>query len=177
MFSQQTLDEVKSKLDIMRNNDSKMQVRTIPYEDILIKKTYFAGPWFTDKDMEVMKYCEEVSDLLANNKLSSIYFPRQHQYSTPQETYFSNCERIEDCDEVLVLIQTKDVGTAFEVGYAKALGKNVVFVLYDEDCLKSKTNIMLAYGHQCILLSDLMAYLNGYAVNTYFYSNNWEDKE
>lgn len=177
MFNQQTLDDVKSKLDIMRKNNSQMKVREFTQEDSLCRKAYFAGPWFTDKDMEVMKYCEEVSNVLAKNKVTSIYFPRQHQYDTPQETYFSNCERIEECDEVLALIQTKDVGTAFEIGYAKALGKSVVFVLYDEDCLKSKTNIMLAYGHGCIMLSDLMAYLNGYAVNTYAYSNEWEDKE
>ena len=57
---------------------------------------------------------------------------------------------------MIALVSSKDVGTAYEIGYAKALDKQVVLLCYNEDDFKSTTNIMLAFAADAIIpVSDL----------------------
>ena len=110
------------------------------------KKIYFAGPWFSNRDMEIYDFCMNAAYITDTNY--KIYFPREHsegQGLSPKETFISNLKEISAADIVVALVSTKDVGTAFEIGYAHSLSVPIILLVYDEsDIIESKTNLMLA---------------------------------
>jgi nucleoside 2-deoxyribosyltransferase len=62
---------------------------------------------------------------------------------------------------VLAQISEKDIGTAFEIGYARALGKDIVLVGFDEKDFERKTNLMLAFAaDQCITIDKMYKIFN-----------------
>lgn len=138
---------------------------------------YFAGPWFDEESKSIMDYAERLVEKLGDKCIYEVYFPRQHNSKTPLETFNSNLDAIQNASRVIALVSSKDVGTAFEVGYA--LG-NVPITLLGKDVntFKSKTNIMLAFcSPRLMVLSDLCRFLLGLECDNYTMTNTWEDKE
>ena len=63
---------------------------------------------------------------------------------------------------------------------AKALGKKIVLMAYDEDCFVSKTNIMLAFcTSECITIKKFARFLQGTLESVDYVKINktWEGKE
>lgn len=136
---------------------------------------YLAGPWFTSKDKDVMEY---IQSEVHKYDCIEVYFPIEHSFESPRHTFNENVKAIKNADIVVALIMSKDVGTAMEIGYAKAIGKPIYLVVYDESCLNYKTNIMLAYAaDEVIALEDLISMLRGIPVNTYKIKDTWEGKQ
>lgn len=108
---------------------------------------YFAGPWFTERDKLLM----QASIDIANNckgKPYDVYFPMLNSDNiglTTEQVYDFNLQHIVKASAVVALVCTKDVGTAFEIGYAAVNAIPIHLLVYDqEDLMKSKTNLMLA---------------------------------
>ena len=143
------------------------------------KKVYVAGPWF-DKSAEIFYSAVENICNEYKNKYE-FYFPRNYQLSTPMDTYLANCAHIDLADIILVLIPRKDVGTAYEIGYAVAKNKQIALVGYDETDFNYGTNIMLACcTPRCISINQLRNYLDGKLKTSDFINvhvDSWEGKE
>ena len=105
---------------------------------------YIAGPWFTEEQRKAMDELE-----IQCKRLPQCIYPRYDckVYMDTGDTdaaFNFNCKAIKNCDALIVLLtKDKDVGTAFEIGYAKAFNKAIYFVAADEQVFKSKTNLML----------------------------------
>lgn len=144
-------------------------------------KLYFAGPWFDDEAKSIMDYAEWLQDQLCGAGLNKydVYFPRRHNESTPRDTFMSNIDAIDECDAMIALVSSKDVGTAYELGIATSgIGIPVTLLGVDEDTFKSKTNIMLAFcTSNYIGVDQLRSFLMGETVMSYKMTNTWEDKE
>lgn len=143
-------------------------------------KIYLAGPWFTEKADILEKYAYSVYE--ASNSKHTVFRPRTDGKDTPFLTFMGNLEAIVDCDLVIAQISEKDVGTAFEIGYARALGKDIILVGFDKKDFERKTNLMLAFAaDQCITIDKLLKIFNDtidYSVDTVDFENkNWENIE
>lgn len=139
-LSDETLVDVNKKLKTFLSAYN-MKVKQQPKY-----KIYIAGPWFTEKDMAIMNYVKSCAKLVNRD---DIYFPIDTPSNDdPKKTFISNLEKIDDCETVFAIVSTKDVGTSFEIGYALAMNKPVIYFVYDKDDLLNKTNLMLAYGAQ-----------------------------
>ena len=139
-----------------------------------VKTYYLAAPWFSDKMMHLYKY---VVNIL--NKLEVVcYIPNENSFPSPYDTFVANVNHLSDCDTVIALIDEKDVGTAWEIGMAMEMCKQIILVGLDETSFLSHTNIMLAFSGKCLLLKDLEAFLKGQSV-TYVNidKDSWEGKE
>lgn len=99
---------------------------------------YIAGPFFNDKQKDLIKRIENELD-----KYGIKYFsPRSEGVlidMTPEEKekqmskiYNSNINHMIDCKCMLAIIDDWDTGTVFEMGYAKCLNKPI-FTLSDND--------------------------------------------
>ena len=141
------------------------------------RNIYFAGPWFTPRDKFLMDFCISVAQRDNGNRFK-VYFPMLNQYKTPKETYDANVREINNAHTVIALVESKDVGTAYELGIAMALKKNIILMAYDEDAFKRKTNIMLAFcTNICTTVDQLKFILRGMPFKTISMENSWEGKE
>ena len=137
-------------------------------------KVYLAGPWFTPD----AKIIHRVAKSIMKEQLTiEPLFPDEMSVGcTPAQTFHNNVEAIKDCDIVVALVDVKDVGTAWEIGMAYKLKKRIVLVGADYETFTSKTNLMLAYSGDCLLLKDLETFLtypegfNKYVIHT----KSWE---
>lgn len=154
-------------------------IKTDATDECYIEKklVYFAGPWFDEKAkfmLSTIKYvCRATEQTMYN-----VVFPDEYEFDLPSNTYQNNIDLITKCDLVIANIASKDVGTAYEIGYAKALGKQIVLLGYDKTCFEKTTNIMLAFAaDKCIVLEDLQDFLLGKCKNFIKIVDSWENKE
>lgn len=97
-------------------------------------KIYLASPFFNEE--EVTKVKELKNWLITKGaKASNIYVPMEHEprHKNPdweKEAYDQDIKAIEECDMLLAIYNgnVSDSGTAFEIGYAKALRKVIIVV-------------------------------------------------
>lgn len=119
------------------------------------KKIYLAGPWFTEYSSRIENEAFEKYKEVENESSYTLFRPRKSGLNSPYETFLQNLSEINKSDLIVALISEKDVGTSFEIGYARALGKDIILVGYIDD-FKRKTNLMLAFaGDQCITIDKL----------------------
>ena len=143
------------------------------------QKLYFAGPWFDNKAAFLYDVCQRIAkDVDADSKYN-IYFPRNEENETPKDAFNANVNRIADCDVVVALVSRKDVGTAWEIGMAYALGKTVYLLGYDYTTFLSHTNVMLAFTGTCFTVDKFAKFLvKGLDKKDYIQiSNEWEGIE
>lgn len=143
-------------------------------------KFYIAGPWFTSKSKLLLNGFVKRTTLETMTKTSfEYYYPNEEYNKTPKDAYQNNVKHLEKCDAVIALIDEKDVGTAWEIGYALALRKPVYLLGLDETSFKKKTNVMLSFGAKCITCKDLYYLLTNQIEKVKFIKidNIWEGKE
>ena len=103
-------------------------------------KVYLASPFFNERENEVY---ESVSKSLRNDR-HDVFVPKEHEipngWEMPNAVWAENVFAvdilgIQKCDVVVVLNfgMYSDSGTAWECGYAYALGKKVINVLCGEN--------------------------------------------
>ena len=140
------INELKSYLDSVANATNK-------------KKVYFAGPWF-DERSDAFYECAR-SIVQKYRDMYEVFYPKYVQHDSPKETFDSDVRNVLNCDMMLALIERKDVGTAWEIGMAHVLNKEIYLVVLDETCKQSKTNLMLAMTGKCITIEHLDALMSG----------------
>lgn len=144
------------------------------------KNLYIAGPWFDEKAEAMMINVKELFEQYKSVSAWEPYFPMDHTNTSPYLTFKENIKQINDCDAVLALISRKDIGTAFEIGYAKGIRRDVYILVLDDTDFKSKTNIMLAYStNRIIQFKDMWKFILDKLDYTDFVhiDDTWENKE
>ena len=144
------------------------------------KKLYVAGPWFDEKAEALMINVKEAFRQYESVSAWEPYYPNEHTQDTPMDTFVDNVNQIRSCSAVLALISRKDVGTAFEIGFARGLGRPIYILVLDDTDFYSKTNIMLAYSTDKIIqFKDLWKFILGKIKYEDFIvlNDSWEDKE
>jgi nucleoside 2-deoxyribosyltransferase len=125
---------------------------------------YLASPFFDKKELDT--YAKVITYLRARGY--EVFVPREHEipdaWSMPESKWGSKVfdideEAIQNCDAVIVLNHGmySDSGTAWEAGYAMALGKMVFQVL----CGDANTvySLMMIHGSDAVFsLDDLLNY-------------------
>ena len=124
-----------------------------------LPKIYFAGPWFDTRANELYNSCYKICKIFKNNY--DIYFPREEPSNdTPKDAFMNNVAHIRNSDIIIAMVSRKDVGTAWEIGMAYALNKEIYLLGYDETTFLSHTNVMLAFTGKCFTLNKLGKFLN-----------------
>lgn len=144
------------------------------------KKLYVAGPWFDEKAEALMINVKEAFRQYESVSAWEPYYPNEHTQDSPMDTFIDNVNQIRSCDAVLALISRKDIGTAFEIGFARGLCRPIYILVLDDTDFYSKTNIMLAYSTDKIIqFKDLWKFIIGKLRYTDLITLNdsWEDKE
>lgn len=133
-------------------------------------KLYVACSWFTPEQKRIM---HEGYGLLEKNPTvdwEGSYRPLDHQYkgwntdNHPEllsnreweiATYNNDLLGIRRCDVAVFIYneEEEDPGQGFELGYAKALGKQCVFVIRSKD-VKKPINLMLAVSPDRFITLD-----------------------
>lgn len=160
-------------LDTLTENVSQVP------EYVVKKKIYFAGPWFTERAKMCYDYCTNVKRILGKRCKYNVFWPRYMKKCSPQDAFRKDIEELDNADVVIAFISDKDVGTAFEIGYAKAKNIPIVLLVFDETDFESKTNLMLAYAGNAIPISKFDKFLlNELTPNDYINTDfKWEDVE
>lgn len=126
-----------------------------------IRNIYLAGPFFNDTEIANIEKAEEV---LTERGLS-FFSPMRHTVDAEPGTtewadgiFEMDRGEIEKADAVVAMYygSNSDSGTAWECGYATAIGKPVILVHVNED---GDSNLMMHCGSTTnIFLKDLAAY-------------------
>ena len=97
-------------------------------------RIYFAGPLFTPEDKKINEY---FAALLRADKDKQVYLPQEYKVKDAeklpnedwaQKVYKHDMKMLEHCDMLIAIVRggkASDDGTAFEIGYAAALGKRI----------------------------------------------------
>lgn len=114
-----------------------------------MKKIYLASPLFTDEERIAVRKHAEFQRSLGNE----VYVPMEHQIENAwsyvndewaRRVFNADINAISNCDEVHVIYYGlySDSGTAWECGFAYALGKPVI--IYPVHDIFAKVSLMVA---------------------------------
>lgn len=153
------------------------EAQTKRYNKIEQVKVYLGSPWFNDKQRDLV---EVASSLLQRNlTVKTIHFPFDYQYkdATVQEdkagvfgslewqvaTYQNDLSAMTTSDVGVFLydMDELDDGSAFEIGFLRALQKPVIlYPYYSKDKSEYQMNLMLARGVTAFIanLEELKTY-------------------
>lgn len=103
-----------------------------------MRKIYLASPFFNEKQID------RVETLLKNLKESGFkVFSPMHDSkfklsATPSkedamEVFNDNIKNIDESGAVVAIIDERDSGTEFEIGYARSIGKQVLYMCFDPE--------------------------------------------
>lgn len=115
---------------------------------------YIAGPFFNHGQLALIK---DIEDSL-NVAEIEYYSPRsegilitqieEEKQKNKKRIYETNIHKIADCDKVLAVIDDRDIGTIWEMGYATGLNIPVITISNESYGL----NVMLAESVQAHVL-------------------------
>lgn len=132
-----------------------VHMTTIHNEDKI--NVYFAGPWFDERANELYDACVEIGNAYYDK--IRFYYPKNYISDKPSDVFNSNLANIDTSDVIIALVSRKDVGTAWEIGYAQAKGKKIFLLGYDETTFLCKTNLMLAFTGKCLTIDKYAEFL------------------
>ena len=119
-------------------------------------KVYIAAPFFNPEQLELV---ESVERRLHNAGIS--YFsPRdagvlkdmtkEKQMQTKKEIYDGNVREMDACSHMIAIVEYKDTGTTFEIGYYAAQKKPIILFANNIE----KINVMLAEGASALVIDS-----------------------
>ena len=111
-----------------------------------MNKIYLASGWFNEEQMSVCQSLENTLDKLGYNTFKPRVESKITSLNPTMEerkvTFRGNVTNIDDCDIMVANVTYKDTGVHFEIGYAYAKGKPIIF--YKQDTDGKPFNLMLA---------------------------------
>ncbi|WP_440091064.1 PfkB family carbohydrate kinase [Pseudomonas putida] len=128
------------------------------YRDGYVPKVYLAGPFFTLAELWMVGQARR--DLLA---MGLDVFSPYHDVGlgTAEDVVAKDLEGIHQCDALFAIGDGLDSGTIYEIGYARALNKPVVFYAENE----SEQDQKMMEGSDCVITDDYV---------TAIYQTVWE---
>ena len=96
----------------------------------LVKKAFIIGPFFTQSEEKYMKNLKSII-----NKKYEVLTPLDIGYEKngTENLFLKDLKAIEESDIIFVILDGHDAGTMSEVGYAKALKKNIIGIWTDKE--------------------------------------------
>ena len=119
---------------------------------------YFADPLFTEEDKKINEY---LAAQWRSDEYNQVYLPQEYKVKDAeklpnedwaQKVHEHDMEMLKTCDMVLAIVRggkASDDGTAFEIGYAAALGKRI-WIYADE---REPISLMFLNENICIFES------------------------
>lgn len=116
-------------------------------------KIYLGSPFFNDEQVERVRRVEAALD--KNPTVTEVFSPRKQQVEHLEHgsdewrdfVYNNDIKHVEWCDAVVAVHDYEgehvDPGTAFEIGYGKALGKYIVLYQEKDPISEAPVNLML----------------------------------
>lgn len=140
---------------------------------------YFAGPWFDTNSELLYEAIQKIEHMVKPRSSYNVFYPKNCINKTPKQAFSNNVKHIQDCDIMVALVSKKDVGTAWEIGMAYSLGKEIYLLGYDDTTFLSHTNVMLAFTGKCFTIDNWAKFLTtGLSEKDYVYiPNKWEGIE
>ena len=140
---------------------------------------YFAGPWFDTNSQLLYDALQVIEAMVRPHSYYNVFYPKDAVNKTPKNAFANNVKHIKECDIVVALVSKKDVGTAWEIGMAYAMGKEIYLLGYDDSTFLSHTNVMLAFTGKCFTVDYWAKFLTqGLIENDYVHiPNKWEGIE
>lgn len=131
------------------------------YRDGYVPNVYLAGPFFTLAELWMVGQARR--DLLA---MGLEVFSPYHDVGlgTAEDVVEKDLEGIQQCDALFAIGDGLDSGTIYEIGYARALNKPVVFYAENESDQDKK----MMEGSDCVITDDYV---------TAIYQTVWEAVE
>ena len=115
-----------------------------------VPNVYLAGPFFSLAQLWMVQQARE--DLKSMGlKVFSPYHDVGH--GSAEDVASLDMQAIRECDLVFAIGDGMDSGTLFEVGYARSLGKPVVFYSESPDALRQK----MLTGSDCDIVADYVS--------------------
>ena len=134
-------------------------------------KIYLASGWFSDDQMALCTSLEDCLDNLGYNtfkpRVESKITSANPTMEERKVTFKGNVSNIDDCDIMVANVTYKDTGVHFEIGYAFAKNKPIIFFKQDNDA--RPFNLMLAQASDfapAATLEELEARLNDFKSGT-----------
>ena len=124
-----------------------------------VRNVYLAGPFFNDTEIANIEYAERI----LTEKGLSFFSPMRHSVDAEAGTaewsrqiFDMDVEELEKTDAVLLMYygNYSDSGTAWECGYAYAVGKPIVVVHADRE---ADSNLMVHQGCTTNIYLDELA--------------------
>jgi len=171
-FDKETL--IQEGLERLNVTQVEQDKRRDPYPSV---KVYLATPYFNDVQVERVEKASEA--LKRNPTVEVVHFPFDFQYKNATEdsdensvfgtpewqgaTYQNDLSAMATADAGVFLydLDNIDDGTAFEIGFMRALHKPAIIVLQSEEDLDDKElNLMIAQGGTSFItdIDDLATY-------------------
>ena len=171
-FNEITADSLKRYCNgVCEANKRRQSPNILPIDT----KIYFAGPWFTEKGKILYEACQQIER--ESNTTFKVFYPKSQINNTPKDAFKKNVKNIKECDVVVALVTEKDVGTAWEIGMAYALGKPIYLLGLDSSTFLSHTNVMLAFTGKCMTIREYKKFLTNNNPKFIKIHNDWEGIE
>ena len=113
-------------------------------------RIYLAGPFFTLAQLWLI----EQARMHLRNMGMEVFSPYHDVGHGPAEMVVGkDLQGIHDCDVMLAAGDGRDAGTVYEVGYARALGKPVIFYAENE----TDEDLKMMQGSDCVMADDFVS--------------------
>lgn len=118
-------------------------------------KIYLASPFFTHEQLSAVRALETAMDLAEIDYYSPrsegvlIDMTQKEKVQRKAAIYKLNIDNIKECDKMVAIIDDRDTGTIWEMGYATALGKDIITLSVKDYGL----NVMIAESVRAHTLS------------------------
>ncbi len=128
-------------------------------------KIYIAGPFFNEQQLETVKVVERILDEagIEYHSPRSVGvlkdMPKEERLAAMKGIFDSNLRQMDDCTEMVCILNDRDTGTLVEFGYMLAQRKDITFFADDAKFV----SVMLAQGASAICTDEekLVDAING----------------
>ena len=95
-----------------------------------MKKAFIIGPFFTQSEE---KYMKNLKSLMSKKYEVRTPLDVGYKKNGAEDLFLEDLKAIEESDVIFAILDGHDAGTMSEIGYAKALKKNIIGIWTDKE--------------------------------------------